>query len=158
MIHLEGEFAVKNEDFKEIGNRIRMIRKMKKVTQKELATAINRTESSVAKYEQGRVEIPRSVLIGIANFLDADTADLLGIRVRDTPPSVFSASFNWLRSLGYKLVVYEEEEYRVVLLRDERQHKDYPISEVQHEKLVNDMAAYSKFLIHEAIKNTQEED
>lgn len=59
-------------DNKDTGQRIRKARKQKGMTQKELGAAISRTESSIAKYEQGLVDIPNNVLSSIAAALNVD--------------------------------------------------------------------------------------
>ncbi len=53
----------------EIGQKIKTLRKQNNLTQEALASKINKTESSVRKYEKGLVEIPLSVLNDIANAL-----------------------------------------------------------------------------------------
>lgn len=64
-------------DNKLVGQRIREARKARRITQKELGAAISRTESSVAKYEQGLVEIPTSQLQRIASALGIHVYDLM---------------------------------------------------------------------------------
>jgi transcriptional regulator with XRE-family HTH domain len=54
----------------EIGERIKHYRQAKKITQKQLASMIGKTESSIRKYEKGLVEIPISVIENIAFSLD----------------------------------------------------------------------------------------
>ena len=77
-------------DYKLIGKRIREARKAKGITQKELGTEISRTESSIAKYEQGLVEIPNSVLQSIASALGVSVDYFFGknsdsnVKVGDT--------------------------------------------------------------------------
>ena len=65
-------------DNKAIGANIRKARKRKGMTQKELGTAISRTESSIAKYEQGLVDIPNTVISLIADALNVSAGYLLG--------------------------------------------------------------------------------
>lgn len=65
-------------DNKAIGANIRKARKSKGMTQKELGTAISRTESSIAKYEQGLVDIPNMVISLIADALNVSAGYLLG--------------------------------------------------------------------------------
>ncbi|MBD5130470.1 MAG: helix-turn-helix domain-containing protein [Ruminococcaceae bacterium] len=65
-------------DYKIVGSNIREARKKVGLTQKELGVAISRTESSIAKYEQGLVEIPDSVLSSIAQILGVDPWKLRG--------------------------------------------------------------------------------
>ena len=58
------------------GEKIKMFRAAKGITQKELGEAIGRTESSIAKYEQGKVEIPISILEQLASALSVDVLDI----------------------------------------------------------------------------------
>lgn len=62
----------------ELGLKIKEIRKSKKMTQQQLADLIYKTESSIRKYEKGLVEIPRSVLLQIADVLGVEHSVLLG--------------------------------------------------------------------------------
>lgn len=62
---------------KAIGKRIKTARKNKNLTQKELANMINKTESSIQKYECGNTEVPYSVLQQIATALNVNVSDLL---------------------------------------------------------------------------------
>lgn len=144
-------------DYKRVGNEIRKLRKERKLTQKQLGEAIMRSESSIAKYEQGLVEIPPSVLINIADFLGVDGADLLG-NIATPPPSPFSVAFKWLESLGYKVSIYEEETYRSVILRDIKTFTYYQISDEILYTLIDNIASYSRFQIMELIKNLSTND
>ncbi len=67
-----------SEHMKLVGTRVKESRKAKKLTQKELAAMIEKTESSVAKYERGLVEIPLNILAKIAQALDVSINHLLG--------------------------------------------------------------------------------
>lgn len=53
-----------------VGKRIKKWRKLKKITQSELGAKINKTLSSVQKYEKGNVTIPIDVLNNIAIALN----------------------------------------------------------------------------------------
>ena len=66
-------------DSKDIGNRIRKYRKEKKLTQKELAKILDIAESSIQKYEYGKVHIPSPVLNQLADALDVSVWALLGV-------------------------------------------------------------------------------
>lgn len=140
-------------DYKKIGAEIRRLRSIRGVTQRQLGAAIMRSESSIAKYEQGLVEIPPSVLMDIADFLGVDGIDLLGVANSSPQPAPFSVAFKWLESLGYKIIVYEEESYRSVILRDTETFEDHIISDSMLHNLVENIAAYSRFQIAEMIKS-----
>lgn len=62
----------------DIGNRIKRARRKAKLTQKELAERIGKTESSVRKYEVGKTTIPIDVIAEIAYVLDVPALDLIG--------------------------------------------------------------------------------
>ena len=64
-------------DYRKTGEKIRRCRRSKGLTQKALAAAVNRTESSIQKYEKGEVEIPNSVLAHIAKALGVSLEYLL---------------------------------------------------------------------------------
>lgn len=53
-----------------IGDRIRLLRKAKKLTLSDLAVCIGKDRSQVGKYEKGSTDIPLSVLEKIAATLD----------------------------------------------------------------------------------------
>lgn len=72
------ERMVLNMNNKIIGTRIKEMRKSKKITQKQLAEILNKSESSIQKYESGEVEIPQSVLDEIAKALDTNLLYLFG--------------------------------------------------------------------------------
>ena len=60
-----------------IGNNIKKWRKLKKLTQQELGEKIDKTLSSIQKYEKGNVRIPIDVLSNIAKALNITIDDLL---------------------------------------------------------------------------------
>lgn len=63
-------------DAEVIGENIRKLRKEKKLTQSELAQKIERTESSIRKYEKGIVKIPMFLLEKIADALGVEPSNL----------------------------------------------------------------------------------
>ncbi len=62
-----------------IGEKIKEARKNKKMTQKQLAGAINRSTSVIQKYEAGTTEPPLSVVEKIALALDVSPSKLLNL-------------------------------------------------------------------------------
>lgn len=60
-----------------IGEAIKKARESKKLTQKELGEIIDKTESSIRKYENGSVEIPLSVFEALSKALDVPTLELI---------------------------------------------------------------------------------
>lgn len=63
-------------DYQFIGAQIKKFRKVKGMTQQELADQINKTKSSIQKYEKGIIEMPNSVLEQIAAALGCSIRDL----------------------------------------------------------------------------------
>ena len=61
-------------DMAEIGANIRSCRTEKDMTMEELGKAIGKSQSAVADYEKGRVDIPVSSLIKIAETLEIHPA------------------------------------------------------------------------------------
>lgn len=60
-----------------IGKKIKKYRKLKKLTQKQLANQIEISEMSIRRYERGERQPTIDVLNLIANALDIDTSELL---------------------------------------------------------------------------------
>ena len=61
------------------GKRIRFYRRLKKLSQDELATAIHKSESTLSKYERGTIAIDIATLCDIAQVLDVSISDLVDI-------------------------------------------------------------------------------
>ena len=70
-------------DMAEIGANIRSCRTEKDMTMEELGKAIGKSQSAVADYEKGRVDIPVSSLIKIAETLEIHPAKLFGMQTAD---------------------------------------------------------------------------
>lgn len=126
---------------KAIGVNIRKARKEKGMTQKELGAAILRTESSIAKYEQGLVDIPNNVLSSIAAILGVSFFDLLGQEERAIYESGLkdgAKAEGWLNSTVDELwkqegYFYSDEEVRLInsfsQLNDDGQKKVADLAE-----------------------------
>lgn len=88
----------------QIGINIKKARGNKKMTQQQLADIIDKTESSIRKYEKGLVQIPNDVLQQIAIALEIPIYKLMGFdelidsqRIRDELTFI-----SYLESLGYE--------------------------------------------------------
>ena len=101
-------------DYVEIGKNIKRFRKGK-MTQRELAREIGKTESSIRKYEKGLVEIPLRVIHDIADVLNVDMLYLLGQEYFDSLPDYQKhieeplGLFYFLDSLGFSVSQTEEK-------------------------------------------------
>lgn len=60
------------------GERLRILREKKELTQQALADAIHSTQQKISNYEKGSVEPDYETLINIANFFETTTDYLLG--------------------------------------------------------------------------------
>ena len=112
-------------DFKNsvIGQNIKTHRKALKMKQTELANKINKTESSIRKYEKGIVTIPLNVLEEIANALNVTTFDLMSDeKALAKEVHELEAFLTYLESIGYTVDTSiegnEGESYSVYLTKD----------------------------------------
>jgi transcriptional regulator with XRE-family HTH domain len=83
-----------------IGENIKKYRKEKKLTQPQLASLINKSESSVRKYENGEVTPSMVILNEIADALDVQLKDLLGLeteysRATSLADTYFNSIMKW---------------------------------------------------------------
>lgn len=69
-----------NLNYKEIGLRIKQKRKSLNLTQLQLAEKVSLTESSISRYESGKIAtMPTSTINKICSVLHIEPAELLGI-------------------------------------------------------------------------------
>ncbi len=61
----------------EVGARLRLLREERHISQEEIAFAAEVTQASISNYENGRNEIPLSVLLSICDFLAVPLSELL---------------------------------------------------------------------------------
>lgn len=134
-----------------IGKSIKQAREASGITQSELAQKINKGFSTVQKYELDIVSPPIGTLKKIADVLEVSVFDLLGA----PQPNPFTAGMDWLEALGWKVVVYEEDEYRTVLLRNAETYEQYAITDNLLHQLIENIESYSKFQIQELIEKCQ---
>lgn len=81
-------------DNKLIGNNIKEQRNQQKYTQRQLASIIGKTESTIRKYENGSIQVPNDVLQKIAIALNTTLSQLIGLdNVENEKPLI---ELNWL--------------------------------------------------------------
>ena len=61
----------------EVSIRLKRIRQRREISQEELAFAVEMSQASISNYENGRCEMPLSVLISVCDFLGVPVGDLL---------------------------------------------------------------------------------
>lgn len=71
------------QNSKSIGKNIKEFRKLKKITQAQLGKLINKSESTIRKYELGEVEPNIETIKKIAEVLDVSSSAILGIGLLD---------------------------------------------------------------------------
>lgn len=82
-------------DYKDIGARIRAVRKERGLTQEQLAEAVGVGTTHISHIETGHTIPSLQVLIGIINELGCSADELLCIEVAETRPILN----NWLTEL-----------------------------------------------------------
>lgn len=65
--------------------RLRYLRENKNITQKELATFLNMSQTGYSQYETGRNDIPTNILIKLAKFYNVPVDYILEVTDNSTP-------------------------------------------------------------------------
>lgn len=74
-----------NLNYKEIGLKIKQKRKSLNLTQLQLAEKVNLTESSISRYESGKIAtMPTSTVNKICSVLHIEPSELLGLTVENS--------------------------------------------------------------------------
>ncbi|MCB7321273.1 helix-turn-helix domain-containing protein [Lacrimispora sp. 210928-DFI.3.58] len=130
---------------KTIGDNIKKYRLYKGLTQKQLASLIGKTESSIQKYEAGKVEIPRKVLFNIAKQLDCSFIQLNGINSEDFLPRLRETNSDplliFLDSIGYKVTLGGNGGIYIEILGE-----TIPLMKKQYDLLKEQVISYTKFV------------
>lgn len=90
---------------KEVGSRIRYVRKSRGMSMDELAQAIYKTRSAVSKYENGQISVDIATLYDIANALKVSIYDLLYRNTPDLEPQHYADVPAFFRDLS-RLYMY----------------------------------------------------
>ena len=144
--------------FGDVGARIKEKRKEKKLTQAQLADAIDKTESSIRKYEKNLVEIPCEVMEKIAIALGTTVSYLDGIDEIKASVEEYQAFLTLLENLGFQIFfegIIDENgdvlsESRVII---EYQKEQYLISLEEYNTFEQDIKKYIKFRLSELISD-----
>ena len=74
-----------NLNYKEIGLKIKQKRKSLNLTQLQLAEKVNLTESSISRYESGKIAtMPTSTVNKICSALHIEPSELLGLTIKNS--------------------------------------------------------------------------
>jgi transcriptional regulator with XRE-family HTH domain len=98
------------ELLQEIGERIRMVRLAKKLSQENVAEMLGLTVTSYGKIEQGKSDISISRLQDIAKTLDIDMGEIL----RSTSGSVFISCTGTYQGNGTVTVQSQQDEITII--------------------------------------------
>ncbi|WP_394525726.1 helix-turn-helix domain-containing protein [Lacrimispora sp. JR3] len=105
---------------KAIGEAIKKYRKHVNITQKQLAKMIEKSESTIQKYESGEIEAPLSVLEQISDCLGLEVIELLEAdsdqNVIDYWGKTDSALFEYCKALGYEFKRHPDSDYHELLI------------------------------------------
>ena len=74
-----------NFDYSAIGQRIKVLRKKKKLNQQELADLLGKSLRTVQKYETGEIEVSIAIINQLADFLDSTPTFILGYETNTEP-------------------------------------------------------------------------
>lgn len=76
---------MENLNYKEIGSKIRHRRKSLNLTQAQLADKVGLTESSISRYESGKIStMPTSTINKICSVLNIKPSELLGLTAENS--------------------------------------------------------------------------
>ncbi len=135
-----------------IGNNIKKYRKLAHITQVQLAQKINKSESTIQKYELNSVKPDFTVLDAIAEVLGCSLMDL----VNNTDMPVDSASKadyleQYIKSLGYEIDGDLSEGYIVIKAPD----GTYEITEKDLEELTTTTKSFVLFKLQDIVSRSR---
>ena len=96
-----------NINNKELGDKIRKVRKNKNITQKQLGEMVSKTESMISRYENGESLPTFDMLERIATALGIDIFRL----IRGETPDVYHEPYNLSEYIGKNIKTARELEY-----------------------------------------------
>lgn len=106
-----------------IGQRIRKIRKKKKVTQRQLGKILSVSDSTVSHYENGSRNISLEELIAICNHFDVNVDEVLGINQKG-------------ESTNNKIKLSDDEVTLILELRKTKSYENMISNPVNYAKLI----------------------
>lgn len=135
-----------------IGDNIKKYRKLAHITQVQLAQKVNKSESTIRKYEANNVKPDFSVLDDIANILGCTLIDL----INNTDMPVDSASKadyleQYIKSLGYEIDGDLSEGYLVINAPD----GTYEITKKDLEELTTTTKSFVLFKLQDIVSRSR---
>ena len=116
--------------YTEFGKKLKALRKIRRMTQEELAAAMNISKTSIVNYEHGARKIPLELIIKFAEFFKVSLDELIGLNIanRDKEHIIFSNS------------------PRMIELTN-RWYKEVGVIELTDDEM-NDLIDYTKYLLY----------
>lgn len=153
-----------------IGERIKLLRTQRSMTQKEVAQKCGMADSAIRKYESGKIKPKFETLIKIAAALNVDVSELLeleplpmkieksedGEKIYIESPGAQrrKAYFDYLEKDGIHISLYEEGRLEkrddwLFLMEDKRAGDSYLVKSSEIDELEERTMSYSRFQIDE---------
>ena len=108
---------MKNHDYTQVGQRIKMLRKRKGMNQSELAAALDKSLRTVQKYETGEIEVSIAIVNHLAELLDSTPTYILGYETNNEPIRELADVLDFLfkletaKELGFRIDVRRPPHY-----------------------------------------------
>ena len=108
---------MKNHDYTQVGQRIKMLRKRKGMNQSELAEALDKSLRTVQKYETGEIEVSIAIVNHLAELLDSTPTYILGYETSNEPIRELADVLDFLfkletaKELGFRIDVRRPPHY-----------------------------------------------
>ncbi len=95
-----------NSNLAEIGARIRKARKLKRLSQTDLANMLDKSMRTIQKYESGEIEPSIAVINEISKILEVESSYLMGYKHNDNKMSTFSDIIAMITELNEKAGIH----------------------------------------------------
>lgn len=108
---------MKNHDYTQVGQRIKMLRKRKGMNQSELAAALDKSLRTIQKYETGEIEVSIAIVNQLAELLDSTPTYILGYESNNEPIRGLADVLDFLfkleniKELGFRIDVRRPPHY-----------------------------------------------
>lgn len=108
---------MKNHDYTQVGQRIKMLRKRKGMNQSELAAALDKSLRTIQKYETGEIEVSIAIVNQLAELLDSTPTYILGYESNNEPIRGLADVLDFLfkleniKELGFRIDVRRPPRY-----------------------------------------------
>jgi len=139
-----------------IGDNIKKYRKLARITQVQLAEKIQKSESTVRKYEANNVKPDFAVLNDIADALGCTLMDLLDENKKSSNINFieitqFGYLKEYVKTLGYEVIADESDGYLVIKTNE----SEYEITQFQLDDLLNSSKSFMQFKLQDIINNSR---